>query len=1140
MTRPNIFASCHDTDGPHRDAARRGRLLALVVLCLMTTAVQAQIVTGPFLPSQPRWSPPGGNSSGVLPDGSLQTLVVDTNGDGLIDSSVDHTHPYPPDLRTDVFAHKYALSPSRDVLYVTGTAVQSCSGQASDTKLFLYRIPSTDGAVLEPLVVGECVRWGVSTAGFFDQGPTASQVFYAIERPDPSTQTQDIFWVDLQTGSAGWSFPSFSQDVVEVRFDPNGFAALVQYDSEQTDNLADYRLIELCADMIGLGYSNTAGALAQVPPPIVDAEVVDAGGVAAIRISQSGSTLLQTELVDCSQLTIDTGACCFSDGSCADGLTQTACESQTNGGTWQGAGTDCASVNCPVPPAPDLSLTGVAPSSVPVQQEYDVDITWSNAGDADATGVNVTFSVPFGVQFVSATGGGAYNGFTRRVTWAVGTLAPNSSGSATVTLVADCTTTSALYTGFFLGSVEIPIVLGNGMSTSFSPAGSGPIQVSIQSVPDAGTPVRNGETITHTFDLVNPTNQTLPTIDLAVSLGVYQQLDTIVNAGTGTASVSNSLLTWSGSLPPSGQTTIVVRMRMSDCRPASVTETVMNNGNDVTFRGSCGVTLATVSPTAPIPLGATQVSVDVQSTNLSRATGTFFVDGRTAPYLARPGDSARFETTITNNYNTPAEGLTATITLGASLLPASDPPFVGTPPTGTTWDPTTQTIVWSGDLPPTSSITIAWDVTIDPNDPCGSGGPNARVTTAACPFLVSSRAQLVLIPLAHAGEHLLTLSPFEGIYRFRPGQDAQAERWFCYNFEIFSGIDEGKDGDLWLAGTPVARLNPERLELELIMGDLFTRLQMSNVNDVAVDQTTGVVYFAGQENTGSPSRSYLRVRAWDRSTDQVTVLFDDSAPPTPTFGPPREMILDDAGRLAVTVNDAVLRIDPATPGSADVYSVPAFGIGGVSSIANDANGDYLLVRASFLSTNPVPLVQMDPATGATTTLEPDLRTLGPTPNQPWFASAFDGVDKLYLMPPNQAFTHEVDVDSPVTLQSFLGGSTSNADLLWYSGASTPTDVPDPPSRAPASLRVASVEPNPFNPRTTIAFEIPRDMRGRLVVHDVRGREIAVLRDGALTAGRHDVVWDGRDANERPVASGVYFVRLVGDAQQDVRKMVLVR
>ena len=95
--------------------------------------------------------------------------------------------------------------------------------------------------------------------------------------------------------------------------------------------------------------------------------------------------------------------------------------------------------------------------------------------------------------------------------------------------------------------------------------------------------------------------------------------------------------------------------------------------------------------------------------------------------------------------------------------------------------------------------------------------------------------------------------------------------------------------------------------------------------------------------------------------------------------------------------------------------------------------------------------------------------------------------------------------------------------------------------APARFALQSPYPTPFNPTTTIAFELPRAASAWLRVYGVDGRIVRTLVAGAqIPAGRHQVRWDGRDDFGAAVASGVYWFRLESDGEHQTRKGVLVR
>ena len=76
----------------------------------------------------------------------------------------------------------------------------------------------------------------------------------------------------------------------------------------------------------------------------------------------------------------------------------------------------------------------------------------------------------------------------------------------------------------------------------------------------------------------------------------------------------------------------------------------------------------------------------------------------------------------------------------------------------------------------------------------------------------------------------------------------------------------------------------------------------------------------------------------------------------------------------------------------------------------------------------------------------------------------------------------------------------------------------------------SVSPNPFRSATRLAFRLPRTSGIRLAIHDVHGRQVALLEDGTVfPAGAHTLSWDGRGSRGGALAAGVYFARLITPA-----------
>lgn len=85
-----------------------------------------------------------------------------------------------------------------------------------------------------------------------------------------------------------------------------------------------------------------------------------------------------------------------------------------------------------------------------------------------------------------------------------------------------------------------------------------------------------------------------------------------------------------------------------------------------------------------------------------------------------------------------------------------------------------------------------------------------------------------------------------------------------------------------------------------------------------------------------------------------------------------------------------------------------------------------------------------------------------------------------------------------------------------------------------------VYPNPFNPRTTVSFDVDQSQNVRVEVFDLRGRLVAELTDKLFESGEHSVEWQGRDDAGRAVPSGEYFFRVEMGGQATIKKAMLVR
>ena len=106
-------------------------------------------------------------------------------------------------------------------------------------------------------------------------------------------------------------------------------------------------------------------------------------------------------------------------------------------------------------------------------------------------------------------------------------------------------------------------------------------------------------------------------------------------------------------------------------------------------------------------------------------------------------------------------------------------------------------------------------------------------------------------------------------------------------------------------------------------------------------------------------------------------------------------------------------------------------------------------------------------------------------------------------------------------------------IRWFAG--NPVVGNKEPAPKPYSFRLEQNYPNPFNPTTKISYTLAKSGSVKLTVHDVLGREIAVLVNGDENAGGHTV-----EFNASNLSSGIYFYQLKADGFSSVKKMMLVK
>jgi hypothetical protein len=91
-----------------------------------------------------------------------------------------------------------------------------------------------------------------------------------------------------------------------------------------------------------------------------------------------------------------------------------------------------------------------------------------------------------------------------------------------------------------------------------------------------------------------------------------------------------------------------------------------------------------------------------------------------------------------------------------------------------------------------------------------------------------------------------------------------------------------------------------------------------------------------------------------------------------------------------------------------------------------------------------------------------------------------------------------------------------------------------------SLRLCRPYPNPFNPTTTFRLELPNEIEVELRIYSVTGQYVCTLVSRRMSAGIHEILWDGSNEDGSRVRSGVYLYRLKAGDKSDSGKLLLVR
>jgi uncharacterized repeat protein (TIGR01451 family) len=610
-----------------------------------------------------------------------------------------------------------------------------------------------------------------------------------------------------------------------------------------------------------------------------------------------------------------------------------------------------------------VTLSKSAPSTIQFGDTFDYVISY-DVGTVPLTDVVITDTLPSGVTFVSASNGGTESNGV--VTWDLGSLSGGASGSVTLTVGTSCFTPSPIANNNYnISSTETGVVAGPSVSTSFGAVSTGPASVSANSVPQQ-IPLISGNTITHTITLTDTSGQNQTCLRIPLSPGNLMAFDSLIDSGGGTVSMRDEYnWEWRGDVPANGSTDITFTTVIEDCLSGTRKDVILNNGMIYVFSGS--TIIGSTTPPGPFPV---QRPVTAGYSALSLGPPQYNPVQDMYYQVARGSGYIDFQVILTNQFSMDQPNVSVNVPIPPGLIPAADPPFIAPTDPGAAFDNATNTISWTGTIPGNQTITVTFQAALDAGASCREASLMSG-SRGTCDDIWSNLTILNVPPLP-AEPYLIGLSGMNGLYTWKPGLDSGFQELMCMPGEIYNGTGKDLNGDIWVAGLPNFRFNPETLDFEIIDQDVLLTAGLSGaLQDVAVDNADGTLVLL--RKIGSPSPSSI-VKRYDPFSNTVADI---------TSGLPamNRVVVDPDGMIAGMSQSGLIRIDPTDPNNYQtytnpVYADPTYGFP-TTMLTLDTDGNYLVESIEYSGGWPLQgsILKVDRSTGLFTEVIPDIASV---------------------------------------------------------------------------------------------------------------------------------------------------------------------
>lgn len=110
-------------------------------------------------------------------------------------------------------------------------------------------------------------------------------------------------------------------------------------------------------------------------------------------------------------------------------------------------------------------------------------------------------------------------------------------------------------------------------------------------------------------------------------------------------------------------------------------------------------------------------------------------------------------------------------------------------------------------------------------------------------------------------------------------------------------------------------------------------------------------------------------------------------------------------------------------------------------------------------------------------------------------------------------------------------------LLWVASSNNPIVPLKSVSLGSENVGIDKSYPNPFYDQTTIYYRLSTSQKVEVMIYNSLGQVTNTLANGVMDAGSYSVVWDGNNDSGASLPKGIYFVKIVGEKDQMVKKVV---